>query len=135
MRSIDSNPSSRTQMIAERIRIMFSGFRKDDFVDPDRSILQIGKTLERYSDEVIIAVTSPETGLQTRLSFAPVLSEIIKACDYEAAKIEQRRQWAQTRTRPITPSPADDRPGRRANLLIHHDAPRYQAALEWSQTA
>lgn len=96
---------------------------------------QLGVVLEDYPDEVIIAVTSPRTGLQRRIKFPPTIAEVVEACQAEMVAMEARMRYAAMPKpvfhRPYVPLPKDDRPGRRANLFVPLDAPQYQAAYEW----
>lgn len=53
----------------------------------------LGRALVRYPDEVIIHVTSPETGIQRRSKWPPSFSDVIDACDQYAAELEKKRRF------------------------------------------
>lgn len=61
--------------------MLFSAYRREDFADPEGFVAQLGLVLTEFSDEVVIYVTSPRTGLQRRLKWPPTISEVIEACE------------------------------------------------------
>lgn len=60
--------------------MLFSAYRKDDFADPEGFVAQLGAILENYSEDVILYVTSPHTGVQRTIKWPPSIAEVIEAC-------------------------------------------------------
>jgi hypothetical protein len=115
--------------------MLLSAYRRDEWADPQGFAMQLGVVLEGFPEEVIIAVTHPSTGLQRRLKFPPTIAEVVEACEAEGKRIETARRYAQMKRSPPPQRLVDYSPGRRANLLVHSDAPQYPQVLEWIQTA
>lgn len=118
-------------MITERVRLIFSAYRRDDFADPDAFAVQLGVVLEGYTDEVIYAVTSPRTGIQRRSKFPPSIAEIVAACDAEATAIATRARY--TAIPPPEPRLRLTGPIERrhpANLFVAADLPWYAPMVE-----
>ena len=90
-----TNPSQPQQKrldaawLAERIALIFTAYRKDDYSDPEAFMAQVGMNLERYPMEVVEYVTAPTTGIQTRCKFPPSLAEIVEACNAEQAHLDK----------------------------------------------
>lgn len=129
----DQKNPSRSAWISERSRLIFSGYRRDEFADPEGFSAQLGLILERYSDEIVSAVSSPFTGIQRRYKTPPSIAAIVEACDEEVARLERIRRFSEMRAAPREPRPVD--PTARANLLVHRDAPGYDAMVKWAKTA
>jgi len=55
-------------------------------MDANAYLEQVGRITQNYSDEIIIAVTSPETGMQARLEWFPKLVDWKRACEDESAR-------------------------------------------------
>lgn len=68
--------------LSERIAILFSAYRKDDYADPVGFVAQVGIVLQDYPGDVIDAVTSPQFGIQRKQKFPPSIEEIIAACEW-----------------------------------------------------
>src|SRR4051812_28055790 len=77
----DSPKPTCPKLVADRIQILFSAFRRDDFANPEGFVTQLGVVLSDYPEEVIRYVTDPRTGLQRKLKFPPSIAEVIEACD------------------------------------------------------
>lgn len=131
--SPDPAALSRSAWISALARQVFGSYRKDDFADPDNFLAQLGMVLERYPDAVIRDVTSPLTGIQRRSKFPPTIAEVVAACDDEVARAERIRRFSEMRAALREPRPVD--PTARANLLVHRDAPGYDAMVEWANKA
>jgi hypothetical protein len=85
-------------LIAKQIEVLFSAYRRADYADPVGFVAQLGAILEGYPEDVIVYVTSPQTGLQRRLTFPPSIPEVVKACDERVAELHRQRQaedWAE----------------------------------------
>jgi hypothetical protein len=129
--------SAKANLIKRQVAMVFSAYRRDEFADPEGFIAQLGAVLEGYADEIIVAVTSPRTGIQRRLKWPPSIAEMAEACDAEAGRLETQRRYSQM-PRPNfdrTRLPPDTRPGRLANVFVPADAPQYAKALELAKTA
>lgn len=68
-----------------RIEMLLSAYRKTEYRDPESFATQVATNLASFSPEVVEYVTSPTTGLQTRLQWPPSLAEIVEACRAEQA--------------------------------------------------
>ena len=112
--------------------MLLAAYRRDDLADPEGFVAQLGVVLEGYDDAVIVAVTSPHTGLQRRCKWLPTIAEVVEACDAEAVAKETRDRYARMPKpeRVALPRYVDKSPGRCANVLVHRDAPQYSAMVE-----
>lgn len=124
---------SRSAWISGLARQVYGSYRKDDFADPDSFLAQLGMVLERYPDQIIRDITSPLTGVQRRSKFPPTIAEVVVMCDEEVARAERIRRFSEMRAAPREPRPVD--PTARANLLVHRDAPGYDAMVKWAKAA
>jgi hypothetical protein len=77
-------------MIADRIELLLSAYRRDDYADPARFVTQLGVVLSGYSDEVVQYVTDPRTGVQRRIKWAPSIPEIVEACDERKKHLQKQ---------------------------------------------
>lgn len=77
-----------------RIEQMLSAFRKTDYRDPKAFVTQVAMNLALYPMEVVEYVTSPTTGIQTRLQWPPSLAEIVEACRAEKVHREKVAKYA-----------------------------------------
>jgi hypothetical protein len=122
----------------ERAKVLFGCYRRGDANDPDQYVASIAAVLTLYDPEIIRDVTDPRTGISTTekfASFMPNSGELKIFCD----EIRERRaRIAHLGSLKRSPAPQflrDFSPGRRANALVHTDAPQYPQVLEWAQTA
>lgn len=81
-------------MITKHARVLFLAYPRSDYDDPDGAVVTYGAVLEDYSDGIIAFVTSPKTGIQRRLKFAPRVAELVTACDEAAAILERTRRYS-----------------------------------------
>jgi hypothetical protein len=87
----------------ERAALLLGCYRKGDAHDPDTYVAAITATLARYPEDVIKAVTHPETGLPTQKDFLPTVREVYLACeaimqprrDAEARRVQTEKQIAE----------------------------------------
>lgn len=70
------------------IRRLLSGYRRDEYADPELFVLQLGILLQAYPAEVVNHVTSHPHGLQFNQKFPPALAEVKEACDQRVAHLE-----------------------------------------------
>jgi hypothetical protein len=114
--------------------MLFSAYRRDDFADPEGFVAQLGVVLSDFSDEVVVYVTSPRTGLQRRLKWPPTINEVIEACE------EHRDYLTKVRNaKPITRFPRLDapppQPGDLATIFVPAANTRYPSLVTWAKTA
>lgn len=129
-RLTDSNNSFRAAMITRQAKQLFAAYRRDEFADPDGFVVQMGLVLQDYADEVIMAVTSPKTGIQRRLKWPPSIAEVVEACDAEAARLETMARYnAMPRPNFVRLSGPPRKPGCRANVFVPEEAPQYQRVI------
>jgi hypothetical protein len=103
----DSQKASAS-LIAERIEVLFSAYRRDDYADPLGFVAQLGAVLSEYPPEVVLYVTDPLTGVQRRQKWPPSMAEVIEACDEHVAylaKIAQGEALRRAQPVPIQPPP------------------------------
>lgn len=116
--------------------MLFSAYRRDDFADPAGFAVQIASVLSEFSEEVVLYVTSPKTGIQRRSKWPPTISEILEACedhqDY-LRKLKEQRPLNLAKLAP--PSTLTRPPGYLANIHIPEGHPRYARFAEWTKTA
>lgn len=129
--SSSSSASARGIWITSQAQRLFSAYRRDEFADPDGFLAQLGMVFEDYPDPVIMAVTSPRTGIQRRIKWPPSIAEVVEACDAEMVAIETRARYA------AMPAPEQrkllggtERRPNRGNLLVPKDNAMYAAAVE-----
>lgn len=111
--------------------MLFSAYRRDEYADPDGFVAQLGLVLEGYDEATIIAVTDPRTGIQRRSKWPPTIAEVVEACEAETVARATRERYAKIPTPNFERVylPPDNRPGRRANVFVPADNPRYSRAM------
>lgn len=86
---------------------MFGCYRKGDANDPETYVGAVSLVLSTYPEDVIHAVTHPNTGLPSTNTFMPSVAEVKKACEdyirprreYEARQariakqLQERQEW------------------------------------------
>ena len=121
----------------ERARILFGCYRRGDANDPEQYVASVAAVLTLYDPDLIREVTDPRTGISTKdkyCDYMPNSGQIKVYCDYIAARRARIAKYA-SMPEPTRITFENTRPGRRANAFIPHDAPGYQAAMEWIKTA
>ena len=91
-----SAQKQRLALAMERVAMMLDCF--PDRTDAPQSAGHAGglaAILSDYPDAVILAVTDPRTGVQTRQKWRPLPYELKQACEAEMAPL--RRQWQRER--------------------------------------
>lgn len=111
--------------------MVYSGYRRDDFAEPDSFLLQLGMVLERYTDSVINDVTSPLTGIQRKYKTPPSIGAIVEFCDDEVERREKIKRYSEMRTTRYEPHV----PTNRANVFVPANNPRYAEMVARSQKA
>lgn len=91
-----STPSKKCDpgWLADKMKILFSAYRLDDYPDPKGFMVQMGMVLENYDPQIVAYVTSPLTGIQRKSKFPPSIAEVVSACvdaKIELAEAERRR--------------------------------------------
>lgn len=135
-RSDNSESKCSPEVVAKSGQMLFSAYRRDDFADAAGFAVQIASVLSEFSEEVVLYVTSPKTGLQRRSKWPPTISEVLTACEQHQdylAKARARRPTIEQRL----PSPSlRNRPqGALANIFVPESNPRYARLLEWTKEA
>lgn len=98
-------------------------------------MVQLGAVLSEFSDEIVVFVTSPKTGIQRRSKWPPTISEVLDACERHQdylRKLSERRPLIR-RIEP--PSTLKRPPGYLANVHVPEAHPRYAKLAEWTKTA
>ena len=90
-----------------RVALIFSAYRRDDYLNPEVFVEQLKINLRKYPVEIVEYVTDPVTGIQARNQWPPSLAEIVKACEAEAIHREKIASYATTAVvqRPRLPRP------------------------------
>lgn len=73
--------------------MVFGGYRRDDFANPDSFLLQLGMVLERYDDKIIETVTNPLSGIQRECKFPPSIAEFVEFCDEVRRRSTFEARW------------------------------------------
>ena len=92
--------------------MLFCAYRAYQYPDPDGFMVQLGMVLEQYSDEIVVYVTDPRTGVQRRSVWPPSIAEVVSACDArnaELQRIERYNNWGRNNDRKLE-SPRGNRP-------------------------
>jgi hypothetical protein len=147
MEHLKSNPVSSPQQggspssskadpatVSRAIQLLFSAYRRDDFADPEGFVAQLGVILCDFSEEVVIYVTSPKTGLQRRSKWPPAISEVIEACEDHQSHLERVRK----QRRPVAqqlPAPLLREQGSLASIFVPEGYERYASLVAWAEAA
>lgn len=122
--SVSAAKTEKRNLIARQARVLFSAYRRDEFADPDGYLIQLGAVLEAYTEETIISVTDPRTGIQRTAKWPPSIAEVVEACEAETRRQNTIARYSALPA-PLPRLPAPKLPGRRANLFVPQDNPRY----------
>jgi hypothetical protein len=118
---------------ADRARLLFGCYRRDDANDADIYCSAITLVLSDYPRAVVEFVTDPRAGIPARYKFPPSAAEVKEACDAEMARaVRMAQPVSRIRPRDYVPPRAD--PGCRANVFVHADAPQYAIVKAWSES-
>lgn len=74
------NPA-KLEALTVAAKRLFSQFKTDATVDPKTYLVAVIELFSHYSDEVVMAVTHPFTGMASRQNWLPTIFEIRQACD------------------------------------------------------
>lgn len=91
--------------------MIFSAYRTDQYPDPDGYMISLGAVLEQYSDDVVLYVSDPRTGIQRNSKWPPTINEIVEALDNRASDLKWKKRfenWGQNEPLAIEP-PREDR--------------------------
>lgn len=80
--------------LADKIKILFSSYRLDQYPEPKSFLAQVGMVLEQYDAAIVAHVTSPLTGIQRKCKFPPSIAEVVEECErvsIEMAEAARRR--------------------------------------------
>src|ERR1700676_5014825 len=98
------NLNARKKLILQCQRMLFGAYRADQYADPDGFMIQLGMVLEQYSDEIVVYVTDPRTGVQRDSVWPPSIAEVVRACNAchaELQRIERFRNWGRNNDRKL----------------------------------
>ena len=126
--------SSRLDRVycADRAKLMFACYRRDDATNPDQYAAAIALVLSEYPRSCVEFVTDPRTGVQLKCNFPPTVKEVREACDAEMTRIKRMSVPTHKFQRaPYVPQSRD--PGCWAKVLIGPESPNYERALAWVQ--
>lgn len=85
-----SVPKLNAAAITQRIEMLLSAYRRDDYADPEKFVAQLGVVLSGYDADVVEYVTDPRTGIQRTNKWPPSIQEVVEACDNRiAAKVRE----------------------------------------------
>jgi hypothetical protein len=90
------------QFAAERTKLLFSCFRKNEASDAATFVTAVAAVLARYPEDIARRVTHPVDGLPGKSNFPPSVAEVRAACEaamkpiYELQRVE--REKARTAT-------------------------------------
>lgn len=89
-----TNGSCSRTIAAEQTRRLIGAFRKGEAEDPLMYTTSVAQLLASYPEDVVLKVTNPVDGLQTKSQWLPTLAEIKAACEALMAPVyrEQERQ-------------------------------------------
>jgi hypothetical protein len=117
-------------------KAIFSAYRVDQYADAEGFMTQLGAVLEEFSDEVVLHVSNPRTGIQRRSKWPPTISEIVEACEDH---VDYLRRLRMPRREALPSLPAmllRDRPdGYLANCFVPDTHGRYPSLVAWAETA
>jgi hypothetical protein len=97
--------------------------------------VQLGAILSEFPDEIVIHVTSPQTGLQRRSKWPPSISEVLEACEAHQDYLKRIRQPKASPLRLSAPAKPVHTPGALANVFVPATHPRYGKLADWTRTA
>jgi hypothetical protein len=132
---LPSNSKADPATVSRAIQTLFSAYRRDDFADAEGFVAQLGVILCEFSEEVVIYVTSPRTGLQRRSKWPPAISEVIDACEEHQFHVERlRKQQAATVGR-LPAEQRDPQQSSLARIFVPEGHVRYASLAAWTETA
>lgn len=107
----NSRRGSRKTLLAERFSVLCAAYNKSQSaIDAKAYLEQVEAATRHYDDDIIIAVTSPQGGMQARLEWFPKLIDWRRACEDEAAR--RAAKAAQRQSLAEQAAPDEDRSNR-----------------------
>src|SRR3979409_2398009 len=85
--------SARKKLILQCQRMLFGSYRADQYPDPEGFMVSLGMVLEQYSDEIVVYVTDPRTGVQRRSVWPPSIAEVVSACNARHAELQRIERY------------------------------------------
>lgn len=73
-----------------RAKMLMGSYRHGEAADPDTYVASIALVFGQYSEDVVIRVTDPRSGIQRSIGWLPNVKEVIEACEHEMRDV--RRQ-------------------------------------------
>lgn len=98
---------------------------------------QLGTILTDFSDEVVIYVTGPKTGLQRRSKWPPTISEVLSACEEHQDFLVKTRTARPVLIKDRLPAPLlhERTQGYLASIFVPEGHVRYAQLVEWTNEA
>jgi hypothetical protein len=127
------------QIAAKRAAILFGCYRRGDANDPETYSAAVTAVLTRYPQHVVEYVTDPRTGIPSDAQWLPSVAEVKQACIKRLAYLDRladfEKRFGNRSSAPTLPAFDKTRPGRRASVFVHADAPQYPRLIEAIKTA
>ena len=89
--TISQESAAKAEFVTTRARLLLGQFRKGEANDPATFVRSVAAVLARFTDEIIVAVTDPRTGLASKGDWLPTVREVSEECLRQHG--EQRRRW------------------------------------------
>ena len=91
-------PSS-PQYAAERTKLLFSCYRRNDASDAETFVTAVAAVLSRYPEDIVRRVTHPVDGLPGKSNFPPSVAEVKAACEQAMKPIYELQRQERERNR------------------------------------
>lgn len=119
--------------MARQGEVLFSAYRAADYADPKGFAVQLASVLSEFSEDVVIHVTSPKTGIQRRSKWPPTISEVLEACEQHQDYLKRVRESRPVKPSRYLPPPPSLEQGSWANLFVPEGHDRYEKMVEWTK--
>ena len=131
----ENSSKPRPDLVARQAQILFSAYRAADYADAKGFAVQLASVLSEFSEEVVVYVTSPRTGLQRRSKWPPTLSEVLEACEEHQDYLRRVQTTKPVNLAQIAPPSTGSRArGYWANVHVPELHARYARLAEWTKT-
>jgi hypothetical protein len=91
-------PSS-PQYAAERTKLLFSCYRRNEASDAETFVTAVAAVLARYPEDIVRRVTHPVDGLPGKSNFPPSVAEVRAACEQAMKPIYELQRQERERNR------------------------------------
>ena len=107
------NSKARRSLILRCTLAIFSAYRADQYSDPEVYKESLKLVLDQYTDDIIIHISDPRTGVQRACKWPPTIAEIVTACEVHMqhlAKLDRLKNWGK-KDKPLRlEAPREERP-------------------------